>query len=114
MKASEFRKLIREEIRRVIKEEESFGDDIAKQIQAERLAQQRKFIVWAKATAAKQNIKLNFNGDAMVTVSLSKLQRKNMLTKDLLDKWKAAKEGSEENDLWQGLTVLVTRYKILK
>ena len=158
MKASEFRKLIREEIRRVIKEvdnevvlsneildfleergvisansaqkihkdltsflkskiikeEESFGDDIAKQIQADRLAQQRKFIAWAKATAAKQNIKLNFNGDAMVTVSLSKLERKNMLTKDLLDKWKAAKEGSEENDLWQGLTVLVTRYKILK
>lgn len=114
MKASEFRKLIREEVRKVIKEEESFGDDIAKQIQAERLAQQRKFIAWAKATAAKQNTKLNFNGDAMVTVSISKLQRKNMLTKDLLDKWKAAPDGSEENDLWQGLTVLLTRYNLLK
>ena len=114
MKITEFRKLIREEVRKVIKEEESFGDDIANQIQAERLAQQRKFIAWAKATAAKQNTKLNFNGDAMVTVSISKLQRKNMLTKDLLDKWKAAPEGSEENNLWQGLTVLLTRYKILR
>ena len=114
MKITEFRKLIREEVRKVIKEEESFGDDIAKQIQAERLAQQRKFIAWAKATAAKQNTKLNFNGDAMVTVSISKLQRKNMLTKDLLDKWKAAPGGSEENDLWQGLTVLLTRYNLLK
>ena len=114
MKASEFRKLIREEIRKVIKEEESFGDDIAKQIQAERLAQQRKFIAWAKATAAKQNVGLNFNGDAMVTVSLNKLERKNMVTGEMLDKWKAAPEGSEENDLWQGLTVLLTRYKILR
>ena len=58
MKASEFRKLIREEIRKVIKEEESFGDDIAKQIQAERLAQQRKFIAWAKAAAAKKSRKV--------------------------------------------------------
>ena len=114
MKAFEFRKLIREEIKRVIKEEESFGDDIAKQIQAERLAQQRKFIAWAKATAAKQNTKLNFNGDAMVTVSLSKLEKKNMVNREMLDKWKAAPEGSEENDLWQGLTVLLTRYKILR
>lgn len=113
MKASEFRKLIREEIRKVIKEE-SFGDDIAKQIQAERLAQQRKFIAWAKATAAKQNTKLNFNGDAMVTVSLNKLESKNMVTGAMLDKWKAAPEGSEENDLWQGLTVLLTRYNLLK
>ena len=114
MKITEFRKLIREEVRKVIKEEESFGDDIAKQIQAERLAQQRKFIAWAKATAAKQNTKLNFNGDAMVTVSLSKLETKGMVTREMLDKWKAAPEGSEENDLWQGLTVLLTRYKILR
>ena len=114
MKISEFRKLIREEIRKVLKEEDSFGDEIAKQIQAERLAQQRKFIAWAKATAAKQNTKLNFNGDAMVTVSLSKLEKKNMVNREMLDKWKAAPEGSEENDLWQGLTVLLTRYKILR
>jgi hypothetical protein len=114
MKTSEFRKLIREEIKNVLKEEDSFGDDIAKQIQAERLAQQRKFIAWAKATAAKQNTKLNFNGDAMVTVSLSKLEKKNMVNREMLDKWKAAPEGSEENDLWQGLTVLLTRYKILR
>jgi len=114
MKVSEFRKLIREEVKKIIKEEESFGDDIAKQIQAERLAKQRKFIAWAKATAAKQNTKLNFNGDAMVTVSLSKLEKKNMVNREMLDKWKAAPEGSEENDLWQGLTVLLTRYKILR
>ncbi len=114
MKTTELRKLIREEIRKVIKEEDSFGDDIAKQIQVERLAQQRKFIAWAKATAAKKNIKsLSFQGDAMVTVSLSKLQRKNILTKELVDKWKAAAEGSMENDLYQGLSVLLTRYKIL-
>jgi len=114
MNKSELQKLIREEVRKVLKEEESFGDDIAKQIQAERLAQQRKFIAWAKATAAKQNTKLNFNGDAMVTVSLSKLEKKNMVNREMLDKWKAAPEGSEENDLWQGLTVLLTRYKILR
>jgi len=114
MNKSELQKLIREEVRKVLKEEESFGDDIAKQIQAERLAQQRKFIAWAKATAAKQNTKLDFNGDAMVTVSLSKLEKKNMVNREMLDKWKAAPEGSEENDLWQGLTVLLTRYKILR
>ena len=114
MKAFEFRKLIREEIRKVIKEEESFGDVIAKEIQAKRLAQQRKFIAWAKTTAAEQNTKLNFNGDAMVTVSLSKLEKKNMITPEMIDKWKAAPEDSEENDLWQGLTVLLTRYKILR
>ena len=50
----------------------------------------------------------------MVTVSLNKLERKNMVTGAMLDKWKAAKEGSEENDLWQGLTVLLTRYNLLK
>ena len=114
MKISEFRKLIREEIRKVVNEEESFGSDIVKQIQAERLAQQRKFIAWAKAAAAKKNINLNFNGDSMVTVSMSKLQKNDMLTSELLDKWKNAPEGSEENDLWQGLTVLLTRYKILR
>ena len=115
MKITEFRKLIREEVRKIIKEEESFGDDIAKQIQAERLAQQRKFIAWAKATAAKKNIKsLSFQGDSMVYVSLSKLQRKGLLTKELVDGWKDAAEGSVENDLYQGLTVLLTRYKILR
>ena len=118
MKITEFRKLIREEVRKVIKVQESFGDDvaddIAKQIQAERLAQQRKFIAWAKATAAKQNTRLNFNGDAMVTVSMSKLADKGMITREMIDKWKAAPEDSEENNLWQGLSVLLTRYKMLK
>jgi hypothetical protein len=113
MKISEFRKLIREEVRKVFKEEESFGDDIAKQIQAERLAQQRKFIAWAKASAAKQNISLNFNGDTLVTASLHKLEGKNILTREMVDEWKAAPEGSEKNDLWQGLSVLVTRYNVL-
>jgi len=114
MKTQEFRKLIREEVRKALKEEDSFGDEIAKQIQAERLAQQRKFIAWAKQAAAKQNTSLNFNGDAMVTVSMSKLERKGILTLELVEKWKAAPEGSAENDLWQGLTVLLTRYKILR
>lgn len=113
MKLTEFKKLIREEIKKALKEEDSFGDDIAKQIQAERLAQQRKFIAWAKQTAAKQNTSLNFNGDAMVTVSMNKLQRKGMLTHDMIEKWKTAPEGSEENDLFQGLSVLLTRYKML-
>ena len=114
MKTQEFRKLIREEVRKALKEEDSFGDTIAKQIQAERLAQQRKFIAWAKQAAAKQNTNLNFNGDAMVTVSMSKLESKGILTLELVEKWKAAPEGSAENDLWQGLTVLLTRYKILR
>ena len=111
MKTQELRKLIREEVKKALSED--FSDDIVKDIQAERTAQQRKFIAWAKAAAAKQNTKLNFNGDAMVTVSLSKLQRKGILTKELIDKWKAAAEGTVENDLYQGLTVLLTRYKIL-
>ncbi len=112
MKTQLLRKLIREEVKKALSED--FGEDIVKDIQAERTAQQRKFIAWAKAAAAKQNIKsLSFQGDAMVTVSLSKLQRKGILTKELIDKWKAAADGTEENDLYQGLTVLLTRYKIL-
>ena len=114
MKASEFRKLIREEIAKVLREEDSFGDDIAKQIQAERLAQQRKFIAWAKQAAAKQNTSLNFNGDAMVTVSINKLDTMGILTQSLLDRWKAAPAGSKENNLWHGLTALLTRYKLLR
>jgi len=114
MKITEFRKLIREEVRKMVKEDDSFGDSVVKQIQAERLAQQRKFIAWAKKTAAKQNTSLNFNGDAMATVSMSKLERKGMITREMLDKWKAAPEGTEENDLWQGLSVLLTRYKMLR
>lgn len=111
MKSTELRNLIREEVKKALNED--FSSDVIKSIQADRTAQQRKFIAWAKATAAKQNIKLNFNGDAMVSVSLSKLQRKNMLTKELVDGWKAAAEGSVENDLYQGLSALLTRYNIL-
>jgi hypothetical protein len=112
MKITELQKLIREEVKKALRED--FSDDIVKDIQAERTAQQRKFIAWAKATAAKKNIKsLSFQGDAMVSVSLSKLQRKGLLTKELVDGWKAAAEGSAENDLYQGLSVLLTRYNIL-
>ena len=114
MKVSQLRQLIREETSKVLKEENSFGDDIAKQIQAERLAQQRKFIAWAKKAAEKQNTSLTFNGDAMVTVSINKLDKKGILTQSLLDKWKAAPAGSEQNDLWHGLTALLTRYKLLR
>ena len=49
----------------------------------------------------------------MVTVSMSKLQKKGILTKELVDKWKAAAEGTAENDLYQGLSALLTRYNIL-
>ena len=112
MKASELRKLIREEVKKALSED--FSDNIVKDIQAERTAQQRKFIAWAKAAAAKQNIKrLSFQGDAMVTVSMSKLQKKGILTKELVDKWKAAAEGTAENDLYQGLSALLTRYNVL-
>lgn len=49
----------------------------------------------------------------MVSISLGKLQSKGILTKELVDKWKAAAEGTAENDLYQGLSVLLTRYNIL-
>lgn len=114
MKITEFRKLIREEVHKVLNEADDFASNIEKQIVADRLAQQRAFIAWAKSEASKQNIKLNFNGDALVTVSLSKLESKGILTRELLEKWKAASEGSKENNLYQGLSVLVTRYKILR
>lgn len=52
MKPSELRNLIREEVKKALRED--FSDDIVKDIQAERTAQQRKFIAWAKATAAKK------------------------------------------------------------
>lgn len=113
MKISEFKKLIREEVSKILKEEDNFSSDILKNLQAERTAQQRKFIAWAKAQAAKQNVRLNFNGDSMVTASISKLERYNILTPELMEKWKNAPEGSAENDLWEGLSVVFTRYKIM-
>jgi len=113
MKVSQLRQLIREEIKNTLKEGDSFVDDMEKQIQAERLAQQRKFIAWAKAAAAEKNIeRLSFQGNTMVTISLSKLIDKNILTKKLLDKWEAAAKGSAENNLYQGFVVLLTQYKI--
>ena len=113
MKKLEFRALIREEIKKALAEEENFGSEIEKKILADRLAQQRAFIAWAKSEAAKRNIRLNFNGDAMVTVSMSKLEKSGIITADLIEKWKAASEGSKENNLYQGISVLLTRYKLL-
>ena len=109
MKTSEFRKLIREEVRKVLKEEDSFGSEVEKKLKEDQLRLQRMFIAWAKEEAKKQNVSLNFNGDAMVTVSLNKLERINVLTPELVKKWV-----SEENELLDGLKALLSRYTYLR
>ena len=109
MKTSELRQIIKEEVRKVLKEEDSFGSEIEKIIKEDQLRLQRMFIAWAKAEAKKQNMSLNFNGDAMVTVSLSKLERKGILTPELLKKWK-----SSNNELLDGLAALLSRYTTLR
>jgi hypothetical protein len=112
MKAQELKQLIREEVSKILTENDSFGDEVIKRIQAERLAQQRNFIKWAKKAAG--NMSLNFNGDSLVTVSINKLFRKGILTPEVIQKWEQAPEGSEENELFQGLSALLTRYRLLR
>ena len=109
MKVLELRKLIREEVRKVLKEEDSFGSEVEKKLKEDQLRLQRMFIAWAKEEAKKQNVSLNFNGDAMVTVSLNKLERINVLTPELVKKWV-----SEENELLDGLKALLSRYTYLR
>lgn len=112
MKKSEFRSLIREEIKRALAEEETFGSEIEKKIQAERLAQQRAFIAWAKAEAATRNVSVSFQGQTMIVAAITKLVETGILTMDLLEKWKSSPSGSKENDLYQGLSVLFDRYSL--
>jgi len=110
MKQSELRSLIKEEIKKIFEENENFGSDIEKQMRAERTSQQREFISWAKQEADKRKIgRISFQGKYLVLAALSKLESKGILTQELIDTWKAAPEGSKENNLYQGLSVVIDR-----
>lgn len=116
MKITEFRKLIREEIKKALNED--YGNDIIndliKNIQVDRTAQQRKFVTWAKTAAAKKNItSLSFQSASLIDAALSKLSRKGVLTADMVADWESSPAGSEENDLFQGLTVLADKASII-
>lgn len=113
MKKSELRSLIKEEIKKIFEENENFGSDIEKQIRAERTAQQQEFISWAKQEADKRKIgRISFQGRYLILAALSKLNSKGILTQKLINTWKAAPEGSKENNLYQGLSVIINRHNL--
>lgn len=107
MKVSEFKKLIREEIRKVLTEDESFGDivtsGIEKQIRADILSKRRAFMAWAKDAAKNKGTTISFQGPTMVWAALSKLSRIGVINQQLVDKWKSSPAGSTDRDLYDGL-----------
>jgi len=107
MNKTEFRKLIREEISKVLKEEESFGDQIEKEIAAKILADKRAFQAWAKAAAAKKKVEISFQGPMLVTAAINALYRAGVLNDKLLTKWQSAPVDSKEGQLYSGLAALI-------
>ena len=86
--------------------EESFGDQIEKEIAAKILADKRAFQAWAKAAAAKKKVLISFQGPMLVRVALNELYRAGILNDELIDKWQAAPADSKEGQLFSGLTAL--------
>lgn len=107
MKKQELRDLIREEIHKVLSEDESFGDmvasDIEKQIKADILEKRRAFMAWAKNAAKERNMTISFQGPTLIQAGLSSLARKGIINKQLVDGWKSSPEGSAERSLYDGL-----------
>ena len=86
--------------------EESFGDQIEKEIAAKILADKRAFQAWAKSAAAKKKVLISFQGPMLVRVALNELYRTGILNDELIDKWKSAPADSTEGQLYSGLTAL--------
>lgn len=106
MKTQELRKIIREEISKVLKEEESYGDQIEKEIVANVLADKRAFQAWAKAEAAKKKLEISFQGPMLIRVALNELYRAGVLNDELLRKWESAPVDSKDRQLYDGLVAL--------
>jgi len=106
MTKTEFRQLIREELRKVLKEEESFGDQIEKEMSAKILADKRAFQAWAKAAAAKKKVDISFQGPILIRVALNALYNADILTHRVITKWQSAPADSKEGQLLSGLTAL--------
>ena len=109
MKVSEFRKLIREEISKALNEAEGdIGseviDKIVKKMSKEVLDAKRAFQDWAKSEAAKKNFSIpGLRGSDMISATLGKLGRKNILNPELVKKWKQASPDSPEGKILKGL-----------
>ena len=113
MKKQELRDLIREEIHKVLNEDESFGDMVAsnieKQIRADILKKRRAFMAWAKNAAKKKRTTISFQGPTMIWAALRALERIDVLNQRLLDKWESSPAGSPERDLYDGLESFATQ-----
>ena len=102
----DFKKIIREEVRKALKEEASFGDQIEKEMSAKILADKRAFQAWAKAGAAKKKVYISFQGPMLIRAALTALYNADILTDKVISKWQSAPADSKEGQLFSGLTAL--------